>query len=112
MDITVPPGCAGGSSVEFTDASGRVLHVIVPDGLAEGDIFHVDIAPDFLDGILESLTQDRFAAILDQFVDRECHKFRCGGGGEHTLDQTTSHSNYVRFYGTPSHSKACRPTAL
>ena len=84
MDITVPPGCAAGSSVEFTDETGRPFTAVVPEGLVEGDTFRVDIpAADILDDILDALTEDRFVALLDGFIETQCvDKFLLGGAGE------------------------------
>jgi len=97
MDVVVPSGCAGGSTVTFTDATGRELSAMVPEGLTEGDIFHVAIN-DFLDDILDGLTQDRFATLCDGFIDKNCDKFLIGGAGEYSLAQTEVHQNYVRLY--------------
>ena len=62
------------------------------------DIVEGEATP-YLDEILEALTQDRFVAVLDGFIDRECSKFLAGGAGEYTLEQTESHANFVRLYG-------------
>ena len=99
MDVTVPPGCGAGSSVTFVDAAGCELTTTVPDGLVEGDIFRVAAPiPDWIEEILESLTQDKFSFVLDKYVERECHKFTMGGAGSYTLEQSESHTNYVRLY--------------
>ena len=99
MDVTVPPGCASGSVVEFVDASGRALSAVVPDGLVEGDTFRVDLpVADYVDEILDALTEDKFASLLNAYVERECHKFLHGGAGEFSLEQTQVHDNYVRLY--------------
>ena len=70
MDVTVPPGCGAGSSVTFVDAAGCELTTTVPDGLVEGDIFRVAAPiPDWIEEILESLTQDKFSFVLDKYVE-------------------------------------------
>ena len=52
-----------------------------------------------MEQILEALTADNFAALLEKFIARECPKFlKMGVGGEFTLEQSEAHSNYVRFY--------------
>merc|ERR1712216_714861 len=39
FQVTVPPGCIGGSQLAVTTASGRELIVTVPMGLTSGDVF-------------------------------------------------------------------------
>ena len=96
----MPAGCAGGSAVEVLDGEGRAMRVIVPDGLREGDTFHLHSAPnDCVDALLEALTHEGFCLALDAFIGRECHKFVTGGTGEHTIEQSEVHGNYVRLYG-------------
>jgi hypothetical protein len=96
INVDVPPGCAGGDVVEFITGDGRTLNATVPDGSVEGDTFAVSVVPGFLDDVLDLLTQDRFADILDKYVERECHKFQTGD--EFTMEQTEAHSVYVRMY--------------
>ena len=99
MDVVVPAGCSGGSEVQFQDASGVSHSVVVPDGLLEGDSFHVELhtPPPWLDEILEALTQEKFLSVLNMLLDRECPKFLVAGEG-HTLEQTDVHTSYSRLY--------------
>ena len=98
MDITVPAGCAAGSSVSFVDSQGVECSAVVPDGLVEGDSFYV--SPAWLEEILNALTQAQFVAVLDVFLNRECPKFLASGESSsgYSLEQTEVHSNYVRLY--------------
>ena len=43
LDIIVPEGSAGGSTVSFTDALGTPRQAVVPAGLMPGDVFSVRI---------------------------------------------------------------------
>ena len=109
MEVVVPAGCAGGSALEVTDGEGRALRAIVPDGLREGDVFHLSSAPnDCVDALLDALTHEGFCSALEAFIGRECHKFVAGGAGEHTLEQSDVHANYVRLYGASMPSLSWR----
>ena len=46
MDVAVPPGTLAGEALAFQDATGRTLEAIVPEGLAEGDTFQVEVDDD------------------------------------------------------------------
>ena len=104
MDVLVPPGCGGGSEVQFVDAAGVNRSAVVPEGLVEGDTFHVELEdpctpPPWLEQILEALTQEKFLAVLNMFLDRECAKFLAAGEADgHTLEQTDVHTSYCRLY--------------
>ena len=104
MDVIVPPGCGGGSEVQFVDAAGVNRSAVVPEGLVEGDTFHVELEdpctpPPWLEQILEALTQEKFLAVLNMFLDRECAKFLAAGEADgHTLEQTDVHTSYCRLY--------------
>ena len=104
MDVRVPPGCGGGSEVQFVDAAGVNRSAVVPEGLGEGDTFHVELEdpctpPPWLEQILEALTQEKFLAVLNMFLDRECAKFLAAGEADgHTLEQTDVHTSYCRLY--------------
>jgi hypothetical protein len=43
VDVAVPAGVGPGDIVSFQDASGSTLEVTVPEGLAEGDVFQVEV---------------------------------------------------------------------
>jgi hypothetical protein len=103
MEIFVPVGCAGGSVVEFTDSTGTVRSAVVPEGLVEGDIFHVQLPPareppEWLDAILDAITADNFVAILTRWLDDNCSAFLTPGIEGHTLEQTEVHQKYCRLY--------------
>ena len=131
LDIIVPEGSAGGSTVSFTDALGTPRQAVVPAGLMPGDVFSVRIdlgdipmaqlnagfersasvsassamqqdarggSPTWLGEILDGLTADGFAMVMDAFLNKECAKFLLPGTQGHTLEQTQVHERYVRLY--------------
>lgn len=102
MDIVVPPGCAAGSSIEFSDPSGRTLLAVVPEGFVEGDTFRVEppSPEDALDDIMEALTQDAFLRDLEDHIASVCDLFLVftDDGTSYTLEQTQAHQSYVALY--------------
>ena len=47
LNVTVPPGVGAGGTVAFEDvATGRMLEAVVPDGVAEGETFQVEVDED------------------------------------------------------------------
>jgi hypothetical protein len=72
VEVTVPAGVAAGEMLEF-DHEGVLQSVVVPDGLAEGDIFEVELGPGGAAAKPAELTgylQERAASgdLMDRFV--------------------------------------------
>ena len=98
LNVVVPPGVAPGDTLEFADPSGAMLTCVVPHGCSEGMTFEVEVNGGWLEEILNALTQNNFVNVLDGFCTRECPKFLAPGQEGHSLEQTSVHSQYVRFY--------------
>ena len=100
VSVLVPEGVAAGDSVTFRTPDGLSLTAVVPEGVVEGETFIVRGAPAWLDEILQALTLDRFVQILDGFIESNCDTFMLAGGGSgaFTLEQTSIHQKYQRFF--------------
>ena len=94
LDVVVPDGVGAGGVVSFEDESGRVLEAVVPEGLASGETFKVEVGDDGGVHPLEQLSNymeeraaggdltDKFVAWferesvgdqIDAFIERNAH---------------------------------------
>lgn len=129
-DVTVPAGSAAGDLVNFRGPDGSEMSTRVPEGVAEGESFRVEVlegsevnadrlrlsaqpsllslhpdegasydddTSDWLEDVLDALTNEKFVTIVDGFLLAECHKFLTSAG-EHTMAQTDVHLKYQRLY--------------
>jgi dual specificity phosphatase 12 len=55
------------------------------------------VLPPFLPDLLDALVSEQFEAVLNRFVERECHQFLRAGEG-YTLEQTEVHAQYQRIF--------------
>ena len=102
IDVVVPDGVAEGEalSVLFERTS---YEVTVPSGLAPGGTFQVEIAsvqepPWWLEVLLESLVEDQLDQTTEIWCNRECRKFLPSSDGLYTLEQSACHREYVQFF--------------
>jgi hypothetical protein len=85
VTVTVPAGLAAGDTVAF-ESNGRMLEAVVPDGLAEGDVFEVE-ALDVMDQFTAWFERSSVGDCIDQFIRDNAEKL----GDLHSVDGEQSH---------------------
>lgn len=113
MDVTVPAGLGPGDTVEFPDAEGNTMTVVIPDGCAEGDVFRVDEmglvvehhgSSSIMDNFVQWFEREEIGDKVDQFIRDHAsvlgaHR-RHDTGAEHSHELWPIYQEYAAQFDT------------
>ena len=111
MDVVVPAGMGPGATIEFEAPDGSTMSATVPDGVGEGDTFHVpldagDAAAASQAAIVQAFTEwferESVGDRVDKFVVDNAHRMAATGhieaGGENSHEWWPIYCEYQQQF--------------